>query len=222
MFSTGATITECTRKLKEGSLIDKVYVFAVSKTRTWFSEVIPVKIFIAGARNIKTLDDNVKARLMSIYNNKHSVIVGDCYGVDTAVQDFFMKMQYKNVTVFASNGQARNNIGNWNVENVQVDVSLKGFDFYKQKDIAMANNADYGFMIWDGSSRGTLNNIINLIQQNKKVLVYTTIFHRMFVIGTMVQLNFLVEHCPQSTQKTYRNLLSNNQPINDMQLSFIL
>lgn len=34
LFSTGATITECTRKLKEGSLIDKVYVFAVSKTRT--------------------------------------------------------------------------------------------------------------------------------------------------------------------------------------------
>ncbi|MCI5892078.1 MAG: hypothetical protein MRZ66_01560 [Clostridiales bacterium] len=34
LFSTGATITECTRKLKEDPLIDKVYVFAVSKTRT--------------------------------------------------------------------------------------------------------------------------------------------------------------------------------------------
>lgn len=33
LFSTGATATECTRKLKEDPLIDKIYVFAVSKTR---------------------------------------------------------------------------------------------------------------------------------------------------------------------------------------------
>lgn len=181
-----------------------------------------MKIFIAGARNITNLDDSVKARLMSIYNNKHSVFVGDCYGVDTAVQDFFIKLKYNDVTVFASNGKARNNIGNWNVESVYVDNSIKGFDFYKQKDIAMANSADYGFMIWDGNSRGTLNNIINLVQQNKKVLVYTTIFPKMFVIETMSQLNSLVEHCPQSTQKTYEKLLLSNNTQRNLQLSFLV
>ena len=181
-----------------------------------------MKIFIAGARNIKSLDDNVKARLMSIYNNKHSVFVGDCYGVDTAVQNFFIKLNYDNVTVFANNGKARNNVGNWNVENVCVDSSVKGFDFYKQKDIAMANSADYGFMIWDGDSRGTLNNIINLVNQNKKVLVYTTLFHKMFVIGTMRQLNNLVEHCPESTQKTFKKLLPKKAEINDKQLSLLV
>lgn len=179
-----------------------------------------MKIFIAGARNITTLDDNVRTRLMSIYNNRHSVFVGDCYGVDTAVQNFFIKLRYDNVTVFASNGKARNNIGNWNVENVCVDNSLKGFDFYKQKDIAMANRADYGFMIWDGNSRGTLNNIINLVIQNKKVLVYTTFFHKMFVIGTIAQLNSLLLRCPLATQKMYRHLLSNNNIIKNRQLSF--
>ena len=181
-----------------------------------------MKIFIAGARSITSLDDNVKARLMSIYNNKHGVFVGDCYGVDTAVQDFFIKLSYNNVTVFASNGKARNNIGNWKVENIHVDSSVKGFDFYKQKDIAMANSADYGFMIWDGSSRGTLNNIINLVNQNKKVLVYTTLFHKMFVIGTMQQLNTLVEHCPESTQKTFKKLLPKKTDINDTQLSLLV
>ncbi len=34
LFSTGATLAECTRILKTDSLIDKVYVFSVSKTRT--------------------------------------------------------------------------------------------------------------------------------------------------------------------------------------------
>lgn len=34
----------------------------------------------------------------------------------------------------------------------------------------MAKAADYGFMIWNGKSKGTLNNIINLVQYNKNVL----------------------------------------------------
>lgn len=34
LFSTGATATECTRKLKEDPLIDEIYIFAISKTRT--------------------------------------------------------------------------------------------------------------------------------------------------------------------------------------------
>ena len=34
LFSTGATATECTRKLKEDPFIDEIYVFAISKTRT--------------------------------------------------------------------------------------------------------------------------------------------------------------------------------------------
>ena len=58
------------------------------------------------------------------------------------------------------------------VHNVPVPASVRGFEFYKQKDIAMANTADYGFMIWDGESKGTLNNMINLISRNKPVMVY--------------------------------------------------
>lgn len=180
-----------------------------------------MKIFIAGARSITSLNNDVKVRLMSIYNNNHSVYVGDCYGIDTAIQKFFIKLGYDNVTVFASNGKVRNNIGNWNVRSVYVNESIKGFNFYKQKDIAMANSADYGFMIWDGKSRGTLNNIINLVNQNKKVLVYITIFHKMFVIGTIFQLNSLLVQCPMATQKIYRGLLLSNNVVDDRQLSFI-
>ena len=180
-----------------------------------------MKIFIAGARNIVNLNAFVKARLMSIYNNKHSVIVGNCYGIDTAVQKFFAELHYSDVAVFASNGKARNNIGHWNVECVQADGSLKGFDFYKQKDKAMADSADYGFMIWDGCSRGTLNNMINLVEQNKKVLVYTMIFNKMFVIGNMSQLDYLVGICPRQTSKIYNKLLRERSDSADLQLSML-
>lgn len=49
--------------------------------------------------------------------------------------------------MFASNGRARNNIGNWKIHNVIVPSNVHGFDFYKQKDIAIADEADIGLKL---------------------------------------------------------------------------
>jgi hypothetical protein len=35
----------------------------------------------------------------------------------------------------------------------------------------MAAEADYGFMLWDGHSRGTLTNIVNLVRDGKPVVL---------------------------------------------------
>ena len=131
-----------------------------------------MKVFIAGAKAIKSLDDLAIKQLERICKKQHNILVGDCYGVDSAVQRFCLNLPYNNVTVFASNGKARNNLGGWKVENVPVASGVKGFDFYRQKDIAMAEAAECGFMIWDGKSKGTYQNIITLLEMKKKVLVY--------------------------------------------------
>lgn len=178
-----------------------------------------MKIFIAGAKSVTNLNDDVKLKLMSIYNNRHSVLVGDCQGVDAAVQKFFTDLNYGDVTVFASNGKARYNIGNWKVENVKVKGSVRGFDFYKQKDIAMAEKADYGFMIWDGSSKGTLNNIINLIERGKKVLVYLSMYDKMLSITSIESLEKLIKLCPTATMKKYKMLLPHADSQHSVQLS---
>lgn len=36
----------------------------------------------------------------------------------------------------------------------------------------MAKNADIGFMIWNGKSKGTFNNMINLLNLGKEVILY--------------------------------------------------
>lgn len=36
----------------------------------------------------------------------------------------------------------------------------------------MADEGSIGFMLWDGKSRGTLANVLRLIEQGKKVVVY--------------------------------------------------
>jgi hypothetical protein len=40
------------------------------------------------------------------------------------------------------------------------------------KDRAMADAAEYGLMLWDGKSKGTVNNVVNLSRDHKPVVVY--------------------------------------------------
>lgn len=133
-----------------------------------------MKIFIAGARAIKDLPKAVEERLANIQKLNYSVLIGDADGVDKTVQDYFSNNHYPNVTVYSSNGKVRNNVGKWQIQAVSVANNVKGFDFYAAKDKQMALDADYGFMIWNGKSRGTYNNIINLINQQKTSLVFLT------------------------------------------------
>lgn len=138
-----------------------------------------MKVFVAGARAIKSLDKYATQRLEDICEKQCDILVGDCYGVDSAVQLFCKKRFYENVTVYASNGVARNNLGNWRIEAVPVKPNSSGFDFYRQKDIAMAEAAECGYMIWDGKSKGTYQNILTLLDMRKKVLVYIVPRHTM-------------------------------------------
>ena len=165
-----------------------------------------MKIFIAGARSVKTLPPIVEKKMYSIYQRGFDILVGDCYGVDTSVQKFYAGLNYKNIIVYASNGKARNNIGNWNIRNVPVENNIRGFDFYKQKDNAMADDADYGFMIWDGESRGTLNNMIHLVMSNKDVLVYLCNRGKLIVLRGIESLDDLVDSCGYKAKNTYKEL----------------
>lgn len=177
-----------------------------------------MKVFIAGPRAITTLDKSVEERLFNIYEQKFTVLVGDASGVDKSIQQYFHKLSYTNVLVYASQGKARNNIGGWKVENVEVPKKLKGFDYYAAKDKVMAKEADYGFMLWNGKSKGTLNNIINLISDNKKSLVFFTPKNQFVCIDNEEKLAWLISFCEDATKELYKKL-SKKIPVENPQLS---
>src|SRR5260370_20060979 len=66
----------------------------------------------------------------------------------------------------------RNNLGSWPTVEVSAPPGTRGFDFYSVKDRAMADGAEYGLMLWDGKSKGTVNNVVNLSRDHKPVVVY--------------------------------------------------
>jgi hypothetical protein len=168
-----------------------------------------MKIFISGPRAISNLNKSVQERLYGIYEKNYAVLVGDANGVDKEVQNYFYLLNYANVIVYASNGNARNNIGKWPVEAVHVPGNIKGFDFYSAKDKAMADSADYGFMLWNGESKGTLNNIINLLNENKKALVFFSPHNLFVLIDSFEKLDMLLNFCNEETKKLFEKLYYN-------------
>ena len=144
-----------------------------------------MKVFIGGSINIKYLDYEVQDELDKIMQGELDILVGDAYGVDSLIQKYCYENGYDNVKIYASNSKARNNIGGWKVEAVNISSFLTGRDFYTQKDIEMNAVCDYGFMIWDGKSKGTLANIERLIMYGKGCKVYLSEKRRMTDINDL-------------------------------------
>ena len=154
------------------------------------------KVFFGGSRNLGRLNPALRTRLRNLITNKHMVLVGDANGVDKAVQSFFAEEGYRNVIIYCMDGECRNNVGNWEIKSINSGGRKKDFSYYAMKDAQASLDADYGFMIWDGESKGTLNNVLNLIQQGKSALVYRSPSREFIQIRSTDDIVSLVASCP--------------------------
>ena len=129
-----------------------------------------MKLFAGGSKSITNIESLPNRRVLdnAIYYDEE-ILVGDCRGADVAIQKYLAKRGYYNVTVYASGKTIRNNIGGWEVRFIEYNPSLTGYDFYRQKDIQMELDCDHAVMAWDGHSKGTRQNIIDLMALGKRV-----------------------------------------------------
>ncbi len=127
------------------------------------------RVFISGSMRIKNLDDNVLTRINNIVDSDYQVILGDADGVDSSIQQYLVSKQSKSVVVYCSGEQPRNNIGHWLTEKIQTNVAPGTRAFFTAKDLKMAEDCDYGLMVWDTKSTGTLSNTIELLKRKKNI-----------------------------------------------------
>jgi hypothetical protein len=88
---------------------------------------------------------------------------------------------------------------------VHIRFQSKGqseFQYYAAKDLAMSEEADYGFMIWDGESAGTANNILNLLERGKKVVVYLSSQKEFLTFKTPTDAGELLNRVDPTTART--------------------
>lgn len=129
-------------------------------------------VFVGGSRSISRLNAPIRSRIDNIMSKGLHVIVGDANGADKAFQAYLAERGYENVTVFCSGGACRNNVGNWNTTHVASDSRKLDFIHYARKDARMASEADYGFFVWNGDSRGTANSVSMLVKRQCPAIVY--------------------------------------------------
>ncbi len=156
-------------------------------------------VFVSGSRKIGRLNMEIINRLRNAVDRQFAIVVGDANGADKAFQKYLAEMRYPNVVVFCSGGHCRNNLGNWEIKQVQVDSKLKGRDFYTQKDKIMAAQADYGLVLWDGKSPGSFNNIMELVKNRKKALVYFSPDKKFYTLSGLDDAQDLLNRCDRDS-----------------------
>lgn len=121
---------------------------------------------------IKNLDHKVRERIANVLELDYDVVVGDADGVDTSIQQLLMEYGANKTTVYCTGKRPRNNVANWPVHCVTTYHAPGSRAYFTAKDIEMAKDADYGLMIWDAKSPGTLSNVIELLTRKKNALVF--------------------------------------------------
>jgi hypothetical protein len=130
------------------------------------------KVFISGSRRLSRLPAEVRQRFEEMVRRELTIFVGDANGADKAVQQYFSEHGYRNVVVFCTAGDCRNNLGDWPIRGVHAPHRARNFAFFTAKDAAMAEEADVGLALWDGQSSGTIVNLARLVSRAKPAVVY--------------------------------------------------
>jgi hypothetical protein len=167
--------------------------------------MLPMSVFIAGSRRISRLPDEVKRRIDSVVDKGFTVLVGDANGADKAVQRYLADKAYGNVVVHYMADHCRNNVGSWPTRALTAATRSRGFDYYAIKDQAMADAAEYGLMLWDGKSKGTINNVVNLCRAHKPTVVYVA---PLKTFRTVRELDDLHEVLAQGDAASVKRLMS--------------
>ena len=157
------------------------------------------KVFVGGSRRISRINKKTAQIIDQMTDKGLTVLIGDANGADRAVQTYLANKKYENVVVFCMQNGCRNNLGNWDTRFVNASIKNNTFQFYSIKDFEMTKETDYGFMLWDAKSKGTLNNIINLVKEHKPVVVYFSPTKALFKIENRSDLGRLLEKCDRSS-----------------------
>lgn len=155
-------------------------------------------VFVGGSRHVTRLPDAFRDRIDEVMRAGDRIVVGDAAGADKAVQKHLHEAAYDAVTVFCSGDSHRNNLGGWTTRRVAVPSGSAGFQFHAIKDRAMAEVADFGLMVWDGKSPGTVLNVLRLRRAGVPALLFSVPERRAIEFRTDADWETFLENRPDA------------------------
>lgn len=134
-------------------------------------------VFLSGSRRITRLPATVVERIHAMIEGELDILIGDANGADRLMQVLLADLGYRRVMIYHSGDVVRNNVGGWDSVGVQVEAGIEGRAFFARKDRKMAELADFGFIVWDGKSAGSIANASEMTRLGKKCVMYVAPRH---------------------------------------------
>lgn len=126
-----------------------------------------MKVFLCGSKTVTSLPPRFTYLLDCCCRDGCDFLIGDCFGADRLMQEYLFEHEYMRVTVYVSGQRIRNRIGNYPVRHIPIPDGMTGFEFYRQKDLAMIEDCDTALILWDGKTKGTFSNALDLTNADK-------------------------------------------------------
>lgn len=164
------------------------------------------KVFIGGSRKAPRINEYVRNRIDKIIERRCTILIGDANGIDKSVQRYLFERNYRNVVVFCAGSECRNNLGHWETRHIGVNQKKKDSDYYAAKDLEMVRETDYGFLIWDSKSKGTKENILNLLRADKRTVVYLTSNKSFYILTRVSEVENLMNTCNTAYQHRFEDM----------------
>jgi hypothetical protein len=114
------------------------------------------------------------------------------------VQLYLADKGYRDMVVYCMDRNCRNDVGGWPTHGSEAPRDSRGFEYFATKDQAMADATDYGLMLWDGESKGTLNNVLKLSQLGNSVVVHFAPRSVSHTVRSSSDLSALLTNCQES------------------------
>ncbi len=131
------------------------------------------KVFISGSISIKKLPASVKESISKIVSQNMQIFLGDADGIDSIVQNYCKSLGYSNVIVYSIYSIPRYIVPGFSHKYIIPNTTSKNErERQSEKDAAMTYDSDFSLIIWNGKSKGSYNNIIRALNENKKAKVY--------------------------------------------------
>jgi hypothetical protein len=179
-------------------------------------------VFLSGSRKIGRINREVRDRIDNIVHKGLAIITGDANGADKAMHSYLHELNYQNVTIYFVGSSPRNNVGNWPTKNIPVQGKPTGREFFAQKDREMAGVADFGLVLWDGKSSGSVQNMLWLLSANKPVVVYVVPQKKFYNFRSQNELVEMLAKCDDETLREIGSkikLPEQLKPASDIQVS---
>lgn len=129
-------------------------------------------VFVSGSMSIWELPMLVIKWLDRLVAKKNTILVGDASGVDFQIQKYLAKLEYHKVTVYSAYARPRN-IASRYFDAICLSLPLPiTKEEQTKKDVMMTEQSDISFVIWDGTSSGSYQNILRCLSSGKEIQIY--------------------------------------------------